>query len=530
MNTLLENFTPNSVWFGFSGLLVIVVSFILFERKNSCKVSFILLLLGALLIRIAGSFLDPFLNLWDEQFHAVVAKNLAHENWSKPMLYHNPVMPYDYTYWPGNHIWLHKQPFFLYLIAISIKFLGVNLFAVRLPSILFSVVLTAVIFRMGELIHSRKAGYYSAILFVFSYFFINLAAGYQSTDHNDMIFIVLVNLSIWSFLEYIRSAHSTKWMIWTSLFISLAVLTKWLSGLLVFGAWVIYLIQVNAFKNNRQLINDFLRSLSLCAMLILPWQLYTLIRFPVESMHEYRYASQHINQAVEGHEGTAWYHFDMMQYNFFRLNYLYVWVILSLIIYAWFFRKKEFTLPILTLIIGTFGFYTFAATKMAAYCAIIYPIWLIVLMSVLLDFFQRIASHLNGKWLRLAVITVVPILTIYFAARNFNSGKFIEQHSLKMESPLRNDRIAKINATQAITSLNLPSNTIIFNCRDLETMSILFFTNYLAYERFPDEANINRLIDDGYTIAYWQDEYTPKYFADNPEIIKLSRNDYSMTQ
>jgi hypothetical protein len=167
---------------------------------------------------------------------------------------------------------------------------------------------------------------------------------------------------------------------------------------------------------------------------------------------------------------------------------------------------------------------------MAAYCAIIYPIWLIVLMSVLLDFFQRIASHLNGKWLRLAVITVVPILTIYFAARNFNSGKFIEQHSLKMESPLRNDRIAKINATQAITSLNLPSNTIIFNCRDLETMSILFFTNYLAYERFPDEANINRLIDDGYTIAYWQDEYTPKYFADNPEIIKLSRNDYSMTQ
>jgi len=42
--------------------------------------------MGALGVRIFAAMLDPFLNTWDEQFHALVAKNMM-ANPFKPMLY-----------------------------------------------------------------------------------------------------------------------------------------------------------------------------------------------------------------------------------------------------------------------------------------------------------------------------------------------------------------------------------------------------------------------------------------------------------
>ncbi len=35
---------------------------------------------------------------WDERYHALVAKNMIEQPF-KPMLYKNPVLPYDYKDW-----------------------------------------------------------------------------------------------------------------------------------------------------------------------------------------------------------------------------------------------------------------------------------------------------------------------------------------------------------------------------------------------------------------------------------------------
>lgn len=75
-----------------------------------------LLLFGAIGVRLFMITIDPFLHDWDERFHAIVAKNMITYPF-KPMLFVNPVLPYDYRAWCCNHIWVHKQPLFLWQMA-----------------------------------------------------------------------------------------------------------------------------------------------------------------------------------------------------------------------------------------------------------------------------------------------------------------------------------------------------------------------------------------------------------------------------
>ena len=66
-----------------------------------------------------SSLLDPFLNLWDERFHALVAKNLMNHP-LMPTLYDDPVVSMAYDRWDRATIWLHKQP--LFLMADCVEF------------------------------------------------------------------------------------------------------------------------------------------------------------------------------------------------------------------------------------------------------------------------------------------------------------------------------------------------------------------------------------------------------------------------
>lgn len=66
-----------------------------------------------------------------------------------PMLRTEPVLDYNYKDWSNNHIWLHKQPLFLWQMAISMKIFGVNEFGLRFPSAFLCACLTLLLFRMG---------------------------------------------------------------------------------------------------------------------------------------------------------------------------------------------------------------------------------------------------------------------------------------------------------------------------------------------------------------------------------------------
>ena len=119
---------------------------------------------------------DLYLHTWDESFHALVAKNLIRHP-LLPTLYENPVIPYDVHNWTANHIWLHKPPFPLWMMAYSMKIFGVNEFALRLPSVLLSTTGIFLTFSIAGQLLNKWTGFFAAFLFSINGLIIELLIG-----------------------------------------------------------------------------------------------------------------------------------------------------------------------------------------------------------------------------------------------------------------------------------------------------------------------------------------------------------------
>lgn len=201
-----SNFSTIQLLLLFSSFVFIILS-IFFHLKKSYIRAIVTLFIGALSIHFFAGLLDPFLNLWDERFHALVAKNLVKHPLT-PTLYSDPIVNIAYDQWDKAHFWLHKPPLFLWQIALSFKLFGYNELALRLPSIVMSSLLVVISFRIGKLLINDKVGYYSAFLTATSFYIIQLVSGQEGMDHNDMAFTFYVSASVWSWVEYSRSKKS----------------------------------------------------------------------------------------------------------------------------------------------------------------------------------------------------------------------------------------------------------------------------------------------------------------------------------
>ena len=204
--------------------------------KNKYNIYILILLIAGFLLRLWMITLDPFLHNWDEHFHALVAKNLSN-NFALPILLNNPLDGYKIEAWNDNYIWLHKQPLFLWQIALAIKAFGASVFSVRFPSLLMTSISLLIIYRLAFLVtQDRKTSLIALILATFSNFQLNLISGRIPTDHNDIAFGFYILLSIWTFVEYLKS-KKIYWALLSGVFAGSAILIKWLIGLLVYSSW-----------------------------------------------------------------------------------------------------------------------------------------------------------------------------------------------------------------------------------------------------------------------------------------------------
>jgi 4-amino-4-deoxy-L-arabinose transferase-like glycosyltransferase len=112
------------------GIIILVLAAILYliafyySKHDKIKSAVLLVVLAGFIIRCFVAS-DPYLHPWDERYHALVAKNIISEP-LKPTLYEDPVLPYNYKQWHKNHIWVHKQPMPLWMMAASMNVFGVN--------------------------------------------------------------------------------------------------------------------------------------------------------------------------------------------------------------------------------------------------------------------------------------------------------------------------------------------------------------------------------------------------------------------
>jgi 4-amino-4-deoxy-L-arabinose transferase-like glycosyltransferase len=500
-----------------------IVSFQIYQRNN---LSILLLFFSGIFMCSFMALLDPFINTWDEQFHALVAKNCISKPF-EPSLYLNHVLPFDYRNWTANQVWLHKQPLFMWQIALSLKLFGLNEFAIRIPSILMMSIVPFFIYRIGKIVLSIPVGFYAALLFSSSYFVHELCTGFPPSDHNDIAFLFYVTASFWSYIEF-EESQKKYWLFFIGLFSGCAILVKWLTGLLVFLGWGLSILFSKTKRNEKKKYKEILLSLLVCLGVFLPWQLYTLSAFPLESKYEFSLNTKHFFTVIENHGGNYLYYFK-------NLNLLYgggqlvpFLVLFSLFVLYKSIKNTSYKLSIFPSIIFVYLFFTLAATKMISFCFIVSPFIFLALATILnkLVEFVKVKIHVNSVYKNLIIILIM--LLISWA--NLNLYRIAYKHTLLITTNDNDKREQKIKDTQFIKSLSnlLPQKElVIFNCKKEKNIPIMFYTQFIAYDRLMNFEEYLELKNKKISCAVIDNGKLPQFLAEDPLILKVKAPDNS---
>ncbi|MEZ5013317.1 MAG: glycosyltransferase family 39 protein [Chitinophagales bacterium] len=435
------------------------------------------------------------------------------------MLRSNPVLPYDAGDWTGNHIWLHKQPVFLWQMALSIRIFGANEFAVRFPSALMGALMIPTIYRVGKLSLNSNAGYFGSLFFCFSFFQLERTTGLIGMDHNDIAFTFYCFLSIWAYTEYLHSGKRI-FIYLCGVFSGLSILNKWLVGLIVYGIWStnILLSWKDTFKRKKEIINLCV-SLGICLVTFLPWQLYISTRFPLESALEYSFNRRHITETLEGHIENNWYYLRIfgVQYYWWSGFFLIIGIV-SL------FRNKisNFHKSIYLFTIGiTYLFFSIiVSTKSIGYVFYVAPLILLLVAYGFDICLQKCRSFISNVFLQKSVV-YMAIVILCFIELSYPRMIFIhgKQHSLfGAEDPKAKSHNTAIY--KELDSLAAGSDLVI-NCRSMEDIEAMFYSHKNVYHWWPTEYQIDSLQEEGYRIAAFPDmdgQVLPDYIKSNTKI------------
>jgi 4-amino-4-deoxy-L-arabinose transferase-like glycosyltransferase len=475
-------------------------------RMRRPRAALAALLAAAALLRLFASS-DRYLHEWDERYHALVAKNMIAAPFV-PVLYDTPVLDYDYRAFFANHVWLHKPPLTLWLMALSMKAFGVNELAVRLPSLVLGTLSVLLTFLIARRLFDEPVALLAASLHAINGLLLDLGAGRMATDHPDTALIFLVTLGGYlavrasdhrgresqsiaapnadSATRSPPGAHSTRAALaLIGLCTGAALLTKSIVAGIIPLLW-----SVAAWRSGSA--PRIARGLAIIAGVAVvvagPWILYVQREFPREAAWESHHNWLHVVTPLDGHgHGPFWYLYRLGR-DFGELVYVpLAWFLLSRDARArghgWALLRAWFIVPYVA--------FSLAATKMPGYVAIAAPA--IFMMTAL--FCERLWAHLTSsnaarprpRGVRIAGWAIL-ILALGLPARYT-----IER---LRPSPSQQREKAWAQPLRGLDARFPGERVVLFNCeRPIEAM---FYSSHIAYPQIPSAAEIERIERAGY--------------------------------
>ncbi|MCH2045000.1 MAG: glycosyltransferase family 39 protein [Saprospiraceae bacterium] len=493
------------------GLFALLFSIICHIQKRD-RWALVGLALAAFGVFSFGALLDPFINLWDERFHALVAKSMT-ENPIKPMLYADPVIDIDYNRWDRYHIWLHKQPLFLWQIALCFKLFGIHEYVLRLPNVLMGMGLILIAYRCAKLLVNREVAFLTSILVLSSSYYISLISGRQILEHNDFSFTFYISASIWAWIEY-QISGKKKWVYWIGIFAGGAILCKWLVGLLVYFGWGIYKLQAKQFHPKYYL--DMIRALVITLLIALPWQIYGFWRFPEVAKMVYAHNLLHFSTALDGHRGDIWYHLDHIHRLYGRFATLLI-VPSFMILYREIKHKKLF-FPLVSMILVVYIFFSMAKTKMPSFTIVVSVIIFIAFATL----FYRLLEELKNKLAKPKMFSAfLAVFLMVWVIWELNLEGLQKQHTTWKSDNHYTYRLS--HNRELFKRLELPEQTVIFNVYGRHYVECMFYSPYTAYNHIPTEQQYQHLKKLKRPIAVLGPLPTeiPAYLQNDAEVIWL---------
>ncbi len=447
-------------------------------RRNRFILSLFFILFCGLIIRVYMAS-DHYIHEWDERYHALVAKNLV-KHPLKPTLYDNNVLKYDYKVWIANNVWLDKPPVPLWFMATSVFTFGNNEFAVRLPSMLISLLEIYLTFLLGCYLFDTKTGLLAAFFHSINGIVLELAGGKLSSDHVETFFDVFIEIAIVLCIISIIKKNKYYFSFLSGVFIGLAILSKWMPALIVFPVWLTGAIFAKKYTV-KEIISHFLLILAGCLVIAIPWLIYILMMYPEEARWVIRKFLYAYSESIEGHSAPFWYYLNYVEIIFGEIVYFP----LIFAIYFMIKDKKEWALKLLSVwwIIPVIIF-SFAETKRHTYLMLSAPAYFLI-TAWFWFYLQNVVVSKRYIWIKLLVLAILIILPIRIC--------------IERVKPFNREEINPVWAEDIrLLAKQIPEKqVVIFNSdKPIETM---FYTNFTAYSGLPDSTTIQKFISNGYT-------------------------------
>jgi 4-amino-4-deoxy-L-arabinose transferase len=473
----------------------IALSFWAFNRDRHRVCLLLIIGVGFLLRWYAGSYRGLF--PWDERYHALVARNLCFDPLT-PTLYRTPVLDYDFRDWQANHVWLHKPPLALWLMAASIAVLGATEAAVRLPSLLLGTLCIPLTYSLGKRLWSEKVGLTAALFHAVSPQLIRLATGQQSVDHVDTALVFFIESAVWLAVVH-RDRPRTGLVVVIGLVTGLALLTKWLPGLLVCP---VFLLLVRGRLGWRRAALQTAAVALLAGVVSLPWTIYCRARFPQEYACEQGIHWQHIFEAVHGQGGPPFYHLRPLLETYGAL----VWLPLAWLVIVTFRRGGSARWAVL----AWWGFplvlFSLIATKRANYLAIAAPAIFLTLAYQWWTWHTSFAQRRQPRTYAvvLALLMLLPLIPWVALASPFRAATRAPAWAAQLRA--LGPRLASENA-------------VVLNAAGpIETM---FYTGATAYPSVPPRDQVADLMQRGYRVYVFDSPDVPADVRDLPDVTLI---------
>ena len=460
--------------------------------KNTIALS--LVILGGFILHLATSY-DGFLHPWDERYHALVAKHLALHP-LLPTLYEVPLLPFDYTKFTMGHVWVHKQPLPLWMMAFCLKIFGTHIWAVRIPSLLLASVGTKLVYDIACYFYNKEVAILSAFLFSINGLLLDLASGRTATDHVDLSFMFFVLFGVWFIVKDNR--NSNYWYkIAIGACIGCAILCKWLPALIVIPIWIF-----TSFQRKRsigKLICQIMIILVVALVVSMPWQIYIFHKFPKEAMWEFMYNSMHIWGVLDQQGGNWFYHFNNLRMSFGELIYIpIIWYTIKVIKSSIKKHNNEYEeenvrvgFAVLIWFWVPYLFFSFCATKMQAYTIFAAPAVFMITAKAYYYFRQCYESKVSFKYLYLAIAIGLVVLPVRYSFERLKPFDPIEKTNPQWEQSIITFKHSPLNTPQCV----------VFNCDN--SIELMFETDCTAYNYTPPQQKIDSVKQLGYNVVDW---------------------------
>lgn len=448
-------------------------------RQDNFHLSLLFIVLCGLILRVFVAS-DLFLHEWDERYHALVAKNLLRHP-LVPTLYENPLLPFDYRNWGGNHIWLSKPIFPLWMISASIWIFGENEIAIRIPSILLSIAAIVLTYLIGKNLFNKKIGLLAAFLHSIHGLLIELAGGRVSSDHVETMLVFFTELSVLFCILSIKKDKNILYTFLAGISLGIAILCKWIPSLIVLPVWFC-LIWFSKEVLLKYIIRNFFILVFTSFLAFLPWHIYIFLNYPAEAKWMLNNLFLPMSNIVEEHSGAWWYYLDKTRIVFGEIIYI------PLLWFLWKLYKGKTNYKLLA--VGAWWLislivFSISETKRQTYTMISTPAFFVV-TAYFFSYCQSIYSTFRYRWLLITVMFLIIALPVRYSIERIKPFEKTERHPTWAQGLKKLDESVK------------EKNVVLFNTS--KYIEAMFYTDFIAYQTNPSQEQINSLIEKGYSI------------------------------